>query len=101
MKATVTFYDSESFTAEEVISNLRRIHGKHATIEVSPESSKPNDLLYFALQNMITQEQLSAFFDNKDTYAKNLQKIRAEILYQVQSTLDNVIVDNETKLTRD
>jgi hypothetical protein len=101
MNVTISYHDRDSFTAEEVISTARRNYGRNATVTVSAESSKPNDLLYFALQNLITQEQLSLFFDNKDTYAKELQKFRADIIYLVQETMDNVIIDNEAKLTKD
>lgn len=50
---------------------------------------------------MVTQDQLSLYFDDKNTYSKELQKLRADIIYQVQEALDSVIIDNEAKLTRD
>lgn len=99
MKVSIEYHDRKSFTAEEVISFVRQTHGKNVEVTVTAESSRPHDLLYFALQNLITQEQLSLFFEDKNTYTKELQKLRADIMYRVQEVLDNVIIDNEAKLT--
>lgn len=101
MYVTINYHDRESFTVEEVVSAAKRNYGKNVSVTVSPESSKTNDILYFALQSVITQDQLSLFFDNQDTYAKEIHKLRADILYLVQETMDKVIIDNEAKLTKD
>lgn len=101
MRVTIECVDRTAFTPEEIIANARRIHGNSATVTVLPESNRTKDFLYFAIQSMITQQQLSLFFDNKDTYAIELQKLRADILYSIQEVMDNVIIDNESKLTED
>ena len=101
MKVTIGYYDRESFTVDEIVSAAKRNYGKNVEVNVSHESSKPKDILYFALQSIITQDQLSLFFDDKNTYAKELQKLRADIIYKVQETLDSVIMDNEEKLAKD
>lgn len=101
MNVNISYHDRESFTIEEVIAAAKRNYGKNVSVSVTPESSKPFDILYFALQSMVTQDQLSLFFDDKNTYAKELQKLRAEIIYRVQETLDSVIMNNEEKLTKD
>lgn len=101
MNVTLTYHDNESFTVEEVVSAARRNYGKNVAVSVTPESNKPDDMLYFALQSIITQDQLSLFFDNKDTYTKELQKLRTCVMHDVQAMMDSVIMDNETKLTKD
>jgi hypothetical protein len=101
MQVKINYIDREAFTIEEIVANARRVYGQSATVTVLPESNRNKDFLYFALQNMITQQQLSLFFDNKDTYAIELQKLRADILYSVQEVMDSVIIDNESKLTKD
>lgn len=101
MNVNISYHDRESFTVEEVIAAAKRNYGKNVSVSVTPESSKPSDILYFALQSLITQDQLSLFFDDKNTYTKELQKLRAEIIYRVQETLDSVIMNNEEKLTGD
>ncbi len=101
MKVTISYHDRESFTVDEVVSAARRNYGRNVEVVVTPESSKAEDILYLALQNMITQDQLSIFFDNKDTYSKELQKLRSDVLYKVQEIMDLVIVDNEARLTKD
>ncbi len=101
MNVTINYHDRESFTVEEVVAAAKRNYGKNVSVSVSAESSKVNDILYFAIQSIVTQEQLSLFFDNEDTYSKELQKLRADVLYLVQETMDRVIIDNEEKLTKD
>ncbi len=101
MKVTISYFDRDSFTSDEVVSAARRNYGRNVEVIVAPESSKASDILYLALQSMITQDQLSIFFDNKDTYSKELQKLRSDVLYKVQEIMDLVIVDNEARLTKD
>lgn len=101
MKVTLDYHDRDSFTIEEVISAAKRNYGRNVQVTVTPESSKPFDILYFALQSIVTQDQLSIFFDDQNTYTKELQKLRAEVMLKVQETMDLVIIDNEAKLTKD
>ena len=101
MNVNLSYNDRESFTVEEVVAQARRNYGRNVSVTVTPESSKASDILYFALQSIITQDQLSIFFDNKETYTKELGKLRADILYRVQEVMDLVIMDNESKLTKD
>jgi hypothetical protein len=101
LKVNISFHDRDSFTTEEVIAAARRNYGRNVEVTITPESSKVEDILYLALQSLITQDQLSLFFDNKDTYSKELSKLRTEVMYKVQEVMDLVIVDNETRLTGD
>ena len=99
MKITLTYYDTEAFTAEEVVKVAQDNYGKSVQVEVMPESAKPHDLIYFALQSIITHQQLSLLFDDKLGYQSSIQKLRNETLYKLQELLDQVIIDNEGKLT--
>ncbi len=101
MKVILNYHDRESFSVEEVIARAHRNYGRNVEVTVSPESSKVKDILYFALQSLITQEQLSLFFDDKNTYPKEILKLRSDIMYKVQETMDLVIIDNEAKLAED
>jgi hypothetical protein len=56
-------------------------------------------MLYFALQQMLTHEQLSIFFDDKNQYPARQGKLRSETLAAVQKELSAVIKDNEIKVT--
>jgi hypothetical protein len=98
MQVTITYIDNKSFTKEEVVRNALHIHGKTADVKIMPESSNAHDLIYFGIQQMITHEQLSLIYDSNGTYQKDLQKLRAEVLYKLQEIVDTVIVDNETKV---
>lgn len=98
MHVTITYTDNKSFTKEEIVRNAMHLHGKTADVKVMPESSNAHDLIYFGIQQMITHEQLSLIYDSNGTYQKDLQKLRAEVLYKLQEIVDTVIVDNEAKV---
>lgn len=100
-KVVVTYHDRESFTVDEIIAAAKRNYGSNAHVDVSPESAKPKDFLYFAIQGLITHEQLSLFFNDKNTYNTELLKLRKEILEVVREVMDTVIIDNEAKLAKD
>lgn len=101
MQVTIDYIDRQSFTQDEIKANAKRIYGSGANVVVTPESSRVEDYLYFALQNMITVEQVSLYFDDKDAYVNELNKLRSTIIYKVQETLDRVIVDNELRITEE
>lgn len=98
MQVTITYTDNKSFTKEEIVRNAMHLHGKSADVKIMPESSNAHDLIYFGIQQMITHEQLSLIYDSNGTYQKDLQKLRAEVLYKLQEIVDTVIVDNEAKV---
>lgn len=98
MQVTITYTDNKSFTKEEIVRNAMHLHGKTADVKVMPESSNAHDLIYFGIQQMLTHEQLSLIYDSNGTYQKDLQKLRAEVLYKLQEIVDTVIVDNEAKV---
>jgi hypothetical protein len=99
MKVTITYYDNDSLTIEEVVARAKHAYGDFVEVSVQPTSNKPSDMLYFALQQMLTHEQLSIFFDDKNQYPTRLAKLRSETLAAVQKELSSVIKDNEIKVT--
>jgi len=101
MKVKLEYHDRDSFTIEEIVSAAKRNYGTNVHVEVLPESNKPKDFLYTAIQGMITHEQLSLFFNDKNTYTSELQKLRKQVIATVVEVMDTVIIDNETKLTKD
>ena len=99
MEVTIKYHDDSALTIEEVARQASENYGKMAEVTVMPDSFKAHDLIYFGLQQIITHQQLSMWYDDKHLYPKNLQKLRAETLYKVQELLDQVIIDNESKAT--
>lgn len=99
MKVKITYYDNESFTVEEVVKQAVHNYGKMAQVEVMPESTMAYDYIYFGLQQLITHEQLSMLFDKDPTYQKDLKKLREQVLYKVTEIIDQVIIDNEAKVS--
>lgn len=99
MQVKLTYHDTESFTVDEVIRQAKHNYGSNVSIEVSPESNSAVDILYFAIQQLITHEQLSLLFDSRGSYHQDIKKLRSETLYQIERVLDEVILDNETKVS--
>lgn len=99
MKVQIEYHDSDSLSVEEVVKLAYHNYGKSAQIDVRADSSAPHDEIYFALQRMITFKQLSLFYDNRDTYQKDIKMLRAEVLSKVAEILDSVIIDNEDKVS--
>lgn len=97
MKVTITYHDNEALTVEEVVKRATDNYGHQAKIEVTPESTIAYDHIYFGLQQLITHEQLSILFDNT-SYQQDIAKLRSEILYKLQEIVDQVIIDNESKV---
>jgi hypothetical protein len=98
MKITLSYYDTDSFTVEEVVKQAVHNYGKAVKVDITPESNKPHDLIYFGLQQIITHQQLGLLFDDKLGYQASIQKLRNETLFKIQEILDQVIIDNESKV---
>lgn len=98
MKITLTYYDETAFTAEEIVKQAEANYGKATKVEIMPDSTKPHDLIYFGLQQIITHQQLGLLFDDKFGYQSSIQKLRNETLYKIEEILDQVIIDNESKV---
>lgn len=99
MRVTINYDDSDSLTVEEIVARANHTFGKTAEVVVMPDSHKAHDLIYFALQKIMTHDQLSMFYDDKHSYQKNIQKLRNETLFKVSEIIDQVIIDNEAKVT--
>lgn len=99
MKVQLTFYDTESLSMEEVVRQATTNYGKDVKIDIGPESSLAYDHIYFGLQQLVTHEQLSYFFANDGTYNEQLRKLRLQVLEKVEEIIDQVIIDNESKVT--
>lgn len=98
MKVNISYHDETSYSAEEVVRLAHSLHGKGARVEVLPDSFAPHDLIYFALQQIITHRQLALLYDNKFSYQADIKDLRSEVLIKVQEILDSVIIDNEDKV---
>ncbi len=98
MKVTITYHDNESFTIEEVVKQAMHNYGKSAQVEIMPESTMAYDMIYFGLQQLITHEQLSLLFDKDTAYQQDIKKLRDAVLYKVTEIIDQVIIDNESKV---
>ncbi len=99
MKVTITYHDNESFTVEEVVKQAVNNYGRLAQVEIMPESTMAYDHIYFGLQQLVTHEQLSMLFDKDSGYQQEIKKLREQVLYKVTEIIDQVIIDNESKVS--
>ena len=98
MKVTITYHDNESFTVEEVVKQAVHNYGKAVSVDIMPESMLAYDHIYFGLQQLITHEQLSLLFEKDSGYQQDIKKLREQVLYKVTEIIDQVIIDNESKV---
>lgn len=99
MKVTITYHDNESFTVEEVVKQAVDNYGRMVQVDITPESTMAYDHIYFGLQQLITHEQLSMLFDKGSSYQQDIKKLREQVLYKVTEIIDQVIIDNESKVS--
>ena len=99
MEVTIKYNDEHSLTVEEVVRQAEHNYGKHVVVDIMPDSSKAYDLIYFGLQQIMTHQQLSMLYDDKSGYQSKLKNLRSETLFKLQDIIDQVIIDNEAKVT--
>jgi hypothetical protein len=99
MKVEITYHDNQSFTVEEVVKQAVDNYGRMVQVNIMPESTMAYDHIYFGLQQLITHEQLSILFDKGTSYQTDLKKLREQVLYKVTEIIDQVIIDNESKVS--
>lgn len=99
MKVTISYHDLDSLTVEEIVRQAEHNYGKNISVEVTPESWIAYDALYFGIQQLITHKQLSILFDKKVPYQHELKELREQILAKIEEILNQVIIDNESRVT--
>ena len=98
MKINITYHDTEALTVEEVVRQAMHNYGQATRVDIMPESTKPHDLIYFAIQQILTHKRLGLLFDDKLGYQESIQKLRNETLYKLEEILSQVIIDNESRV---
>ena len=98
MKVQLTYHDNESLTVEEVVATAVHNYGKSVRVEVMPESTIAYDLNYFGLQQITTNKPLSILYDLGSDYQSEVRKLRQETIYNVTELIDQVIIDNESRV---
>lgn len=99
MEVNIRYHDHHSLTVEEVVKHAQEAFGSRVKVECRPDSHLPDDYLTFALHQLITHEQLSIFFARGSDYNTEISKLRAKVLNRVGEMIDQVILENESKVT--
>ncbi len=98
MKVTLEYNDNDSLTVEEVVKQAVTNYGPLVNVSVAPESTMAYDYIYFGLQQLIAHEQFSLLFDSSAVYQKDIKELRAKVLFKVTEIIDQVIIDNESRI---
>ena len=99
MKVTITYHDHASLTKEEVVRNAKQLFGEYAEVHVAPSSDEPIDMIYFAIQQVLTYEQLSLLFDSEHLYPQKIAELKSRVLGTISKELDSVVKDNEVRVS--
>lgn len=83
----------------EVKALVREVFGHSAAMTVGPTSNSPEDCITFGLEQLITQDQLTAFFRGEARYNVDLPKLKERTIKYLSKQLDSVIKHNEDKYT--
>lgn len=95
---TIQYQDDTSLTVEEIVNQAVSNYGNRAVVEITASSQLPHDQIYWALQQIVTKEQISAMFDKVGSYQVSLHIIKQKTLKDIVEILDQVILDNEAKV---
>ncbi len=98
MQVTIEYTDESALLYAEVARNAKHQFGEHTQVTIRPDSNHPTDVIYFGIQQLITSDHLSLLYDS-DNYNKELPKFRANALAKLGELLDQVIIDNESKVS--
>lgn len=98
MKVHVKYIDDESIAPEEVKAQVRKLFGPTASVSIYPDSSDPFSLLYFALQHLITERQVTSLLDDGLLYQTKVEELKKESLILFEEAFLEVVKDNEYRL---
>jgi hypothetical protein len=98
MKIKIEYIDSNSLASDEVVANMKKRFGDSASVTVLPDSLDTFNLMYFAIQNYLTDRQLEAYFHEHQLYSKICSELLDEVLELATEVTMKVLRDNERRL---
>jgi len=99
-KVNISYIDNSLLTADEVVRTAKDIHGANTLVEVTARNDSPEAHLYFAIQKLITEEQISIFFEYyPHLYEPKLDEIKEKVISKVTDVFYKVVKDNEEKVS--
>ena len=87
-----------SLTPDEVVRQAHEAFGNHINVECRPDSTQPYDYLSFGFSQLLTHEQLSIYFNKSADYNTEVAALRAKVIAKAIEIIDQVIVENESKV---
>ena len=99
MEVTLKYTDTESLTIEEVVKNAVQNYGRMVKVEIAPDSTLLYDYITFGIQQLISHEQFSLLFERGANYQASVGKLREKVKTSLLEILDQVIIENEAKVS--
>lgn len=99
MKVTITYFDNYSLTKEEIIRQAQHNYGDAVEIKVEPISDDYMDMLHYSLSGLVTYDQIGHYFNSGSLYKTKLLELKQRLLDTVSKELDNIVLDNEERIT--
>jgi hypothetical protein len=98
MQVTIKYHDDSALTPDEVVAHAKRMYGQSATIRVLPDSPDTYSLLYFAIQKIITLDQIDALFHDGALYPERVELLKKKAYASFDEALTQVLKDNEERV---
>lgn len=98
MKVKLEYIDTNALSAEEIVANIKAKFGDSANISVLPDSTDPFSLMYFAIQELITDSQLEAYFHEHQIYKEKCRDLLDQVINLATEATMKVLRDNERRL---
>ena len=97
MAKVIITYQEEHLTPEEINSQAKQFYGDNCLVEVQPTSLEPEHLILYAIDQLITDEQVNLMFNDKILYHDKMKEFRKKWNNYLQFKLNAVIMDNEER----
>jgi len=100
MKATIEYIDTVAVTPEDLRIRVTQKFGEGVSVRVGPDSNDPYHLMCFAVQQLLTAQQVDSFYDDgPEVYNLKLKQLMQQAEELAHDAIMQVIQDNEHKIT--
>lgn len=99
-KVVIEYIDVESLSQSEIVHQAKAIYGEDCEVTLTPNSTEARAAIRFGVEQIFSEEQSSAFFDEPTlAYQAIIKQLRRDTLELVEEVINQVIVDNEDRYT--
>lgn len=97
MQITVQFKDNTSFNKKDAETTYSNMFDGLTVVTTAPNNDSPEEHIYYALQALITEDQINAYYDQEFQYDVEEAKIIKNVSKIISNVLKKVLEDNLKK----